>query len=559
MYADDFQEEDFTTQLFNRELLHQFDVNDILQIGMASLDNISDFQDAGLIDAITSRLGFRAAVLAMFSLQNTGRESEASQYAEVLTTLQRLETTHTIGKPVTNAFSTKIQRRLASTVPPRPMVTVSMSEAWKFWQQFIADCENVFQVFEAQHSHDLLTAYQIFAHSDPQVSVYPRALLQSFLTRSGRVTDRVTAIQLIEEDTTTLTLAASPVRQQFGMNNGNIVRSYATFLDRFEISFINLHRALCLNSCRIRRTFCHALIEWDNLQVEIEEIDTVIHQELAMKPILIDGAEQFPFSLSSWVYHHKLCVLEQTIQMGFQQMIYAPQELAGMYWYLSYICDQHLQHLERITAFTADRRSHVNGPDAESKQRECKTAVERQFRHFAYARATSLLAMAIHGIFIILQRHSIFTTKESVYSNDEWTFEIRMKPFCNLTIPEPLPADIFEEETNMKQSTTPKLLEQAMKSAVGARKAWEEIGKLSWNMFPLANGTTSSVLQEMWSQDVKDCVKAAIAANLCLLTLKKGIADASWIDKARKMAKIPQPGEKGRRHRWWIIPELPPV
>lgn len=544
-------------------MLHRFEVHDVLEIGRASLNHVSGTDNVDLNAAIKSRLLFRLDILEMLDLQTAGHSPTSSEYENLSTTLQQLEASHDAGKEFSDAFSTKIQRRLASTVPPRPMVTVSMSEAWNFWRLMIANCQHVFTVIEARHSQDLLTAYQIFAYNDPQISVYPRALLQSFLTREGMVTDRITARQFIEEDVLTLTLAASTIPQYPGITNVGVVRCFETFLDRFEQSFINLYRALCLNSCRIRRSFCHALIEWDNLQIEVEEMDTIIHQELGSKPLYIDGSDQFPFSLSSWVYHHKLCILEQTIQMGFDQMIYAPHELAGMYWYLSYVCDQHLQHLERITAFTTERKKNLPSTgtsEAEAARRMCKTAIDRQFRHFAYTRATSLLSMAVQGIFVVLQRHDIYNKDGPLHSNDDFRHEIRMKPFSNLTIPEALPANAFREETAMQYSSTTEVLDSAIASAVGARKAWEEIGKLSWDMFPLAAQSTDvSILQQKWSNDVKDCVKAAIAANLCLLTLKRGTSKPEWIEQTKKLAKIPQPGDKARRHRWWIIPELPPV
>ena len=35
--------------------------------------------------------------------------------------------------------------------------------------------------------------------------------------------------------------------------------------------FIDSFRTACLNRCRIRRTLCHSVIEWDNLQAEVRQ------------------------------------------------------------------------------------------------------------------------------------------------------------------------------------------------------------------------------------------------------------------------------------------------
>lgn len=33
--------------------------------------------------------------------------------------------------------------------------------------------------------------------------------------------------------------------------------------------FVDTVRAACLNRCRIRRTVCHTVVDWDNLQMEV--------------------------------------------------------------------------------------------------------------------------------------------------------------------------------------------------------------------------------------------------------------------------------------------------
>jgi hypothetical protein len=35
--------------------------------------------------------------------------------------------------------------------------------------------------------------------------------------------------------------------------------------------FVDTVRAACLNRCRIRRTVCHTVVDWDNLQMEVRE------------------------------------------------------------------------------------------------------------------------------------------------------------------------------------------------------------------------------------------------------------------------------------------------
>lgn len=540
---------------------------------MTVLDKVAEADlTPEVCNAITDRLNFRNDVLEMLMQHANCVNPPRSFFTFMQDYLSGMQKSHTLGNEVPEAFSTKLQRRLASTVPPRPMVTVSMNQVWSFWKNMLDDCRDVFTVHDAIHSQDLWTAYQIFAYSLPQPSTYPRALLQTFLTRDGLVTSRVSLRQFLEEDLQSLTLPASQLLTLNGdlygkvcYGDDTVIECMQNFTDRFEHNFSNLYRTLCLNNCRIRRTSCQALLEWDNLQGQVEEIDSII-QDLGYEvPTnhLVGSSPTHSFSLSSWVYHHKLIVLRLTIQMGFGLATYAPDELAGMYWYLSHICDTHLGHLERISHFVTEKdttikQSRVGVKVKEKSIVECKHALERLYREYAWVKATQLLAGVLHGIFVLLQRTDIYTRKGPLYSSDLMRHEIRMKPFMGLSIPEPVGHQDFQMHVNMDGITTEGLLEQITHDCVEAKKAWESVSKTTWNVFPKSTAQVEeSVLDQRWKADVKDCLKATIAASLCVLTLKKGLKSEEWQKKARKEVKLPDVGEKGRWHQWWILPLLP--
>lgn len=490
--------------------------------------------------------------------------------------------THLLGESVESAFSTKLQRRLASTVPPRPMVTVSMDAAWSFWARMVDDCRDVFSTQIATCSQDLFAAYLIFACKDPQPSTYPRALLQSFLTlNDGLVSGRVDSLRFMEEDLCSLTLPASDLLSTsngiYGrLYNGNrrVAQCMQSFVDKFEHTFTNLYRALCLNSCRIRRSFCHALLEWDSKQGEIEEVETTMQIEMREQPIpypTTDDRPSYAFPLSSWIYHHKLNVLRLTIQMGFEQTIYAPHELAGMYYYLSNVCSMHLNHLERISHFVTARDAAAKSSQMRTfaKQQaasECKHALDRLFRQYAFLKATQLLASTIHYVFVLLQRNHCFVAQGPLYSSDDLRYEIRMKPFLGLSAPECISSQRHQSEAELRHLSTEILIEKTLEISKSARKAWEELSKSSWHILPLAHDGDKAytrgmdkVLEDNWEADIKRCLKAAIAASLCVITLKKGLADEGWRVKAQKEAKILGTEGEARWHRWWTIPSLPGV
>ncbi len=54
--------------------------------------------------------------------------------------LSRIHQTHVLAQPVLEAFSAKIQRRLASTVPPKPIVQLTFEDAIVKMSDMCRDC-----------------------------------------------------------------------------------------------------------------------------------------------------------------------------------------------------------------------------------------------------------------------------------------------------------------------------------------------------------------------------------------------------------------------------------
>ena len=75
-----------------------------------------------------------------------------------------------LGKAVDEAFSLKIQRRLASTVPPRPMVKISPEDAIKHLKRFFHDAIDAQQILDYHGPYNLQVCALLFL---PQSHVFP--------------------------------------------------------------------------------------------------------------------------------------------------------------------------------------------------------------------------------------------------------------------------------------------------------------------------------------------------------------------------------------------------
>jgi hypothetical protein len=184
-------------------------------------------------------------------------------------------------------------------------------------------------------------------------------------------------------------------------------------------------------SCPVR--ICYVSVYADPMQAE--EIDLELRTLSAEPPLQFQGGEPtWSFPLSSWAYHQKLVQFRLILQMGFELSIYSPEELPGMYWYLSHICSTHLGHIDRIRTFTvaARKRDLMSTGDRSGNSSQKVSAFHRSFhaleRLTTHIIAVDAFAIALHALYVVLARHKVLPSASSpqAYSTDRLRYEIRM-------------------------------------------------------------------------------------------------------------------------------------
>lgn len=302
--------------------------------------------------------------------------------------------------------------------------------------------------------------------------------------------------------------------------------------------------------------------------MQAEEIDLELRTLSAEPPLQFQGGEPtWSFPLSSWAYHQKLIQFRQILQMGFELSIYSPEELPGMYWYLSHICSTHLGHIDRIRTFTvaARKRDLISTGDRTGSTRNA-SAFHRSFhtleRLTTHIIAVDAFAIALHALYVVLSRHSVLPSASSpqAYSSDRLRYEIRMKPFIPITLPELVPYEEYQREAALEGDSDATILERASKAITEARKAWEAT---------LANGAfiddlatpskpPPSAIEEDWKRDVKNTMRACIGTSLAIEATKKALSVASSADNRPLNLEVVVPaiGSKSRWHDWWVVPQV---
>ena len=581
-----YEEEDFATQLFHRELLHRFDSDNIQLL----LDEALSWVESATIEhtlktALECRLIFRQELLNSFQADQDHPQSRPRSHLSCVPLLAEIKRTTVLGKEVEEAFSLKVQRTLASSVPPRPMVAIQFSEAVLHLERLCYDATDVYQLCDIRGSENLLLAFWTFMSHKPLPSVYVRSLAQSLLYHDDKIISKQPLKDFVISDLESLVLPNDPLldpdngKQQTSPDESQRLHKLVEeFISRCTQPYLNYFRTCCLNRCRIRRTLCHACVEWDNLQAEAEELDSDLR--IFTNEESVEYAPSMPptysYPLSSWAYHYKLLQLERTIQMGFELSIYAPDELCGMYWYLSHVCATHLSQLDRMSFFAEKHgrtRSICSEGLAPTRRAQVDKTLQRLFRVFTSLKATEALARALHRLYTVLLRNGLVAKPVRPYSSDRLRHELRMKPFLSLSVPEPVDFDEFLSATSISSVTDLEALDDASAAVADARKSWEAVLKAKWvteafgdQKSDLGQGgdqsgitlSAKTTLEGEWTGDVKNvlraCIATSIGVGMLCRTLRK--APQSIGDLKDLKVRIPEPGEKDCYHDWWLVPTI---
>ncbi|KAH8878984.1 Mak10 subunit [Thozetella sp. PMI_491] len=578
-YEHYYEEEDFVTNNYHRTLLENIDHNDIrdeILEARRMLGSIQHKISDELSNALSYRLEFRTAFLRAIELSELRSEPESLKlpWRQMQVVWDQIKLGHDLGVPVPEAFSTKIQRRLASTVPPRPIVQLSFDEAWDHFKKLVDDAIEVLDVLYYSDSQSLMTFVLTFQAKKPQPLVYIRTLLQSFLFRDMIILGHLSIRQVMDDDLAITVLPGSrlldpsndaveaPHDPRFAM-----AHQMEIFRQRAAQSYFDILRAFCQNRCRVRRTLCHSIQDWETVQVDAEEIDQLLQIQLEEQPIQYPtvapaGMEPvYSLPLSSWAYLYKLRLMEWIVQLGFELETYQPDELAGMYWYLSYLAKTRAQHAERIKAFNLHARADLRRrcleeatPYTASMDAQFRRALDYLRLMVLDAAVTWELADALSCLYTVLYRERAIEPPPRPYSTDSLRYDIRMRPFAPIGLPELPSFAAFERATKQPDSPTASLLDYAERAVAGAKRGFEVLGKFS------DKEAFAVRAHDRWLSGTKNGLRSAIAAGIAVSTLQKALAGADTAEGKNegrgKEWKVEIPKPEKAFHEWWVVPKI---
>ncbi|KAK4205748.1 putative MAK10 subunit [Triangularia verruculosa] len=573
-----YEEEDFVTNTYHRSLLDSFDLNDINDEIMAARRLVHSIRHRignELAQALGFRLELRTAFLRAIelSVMRSNPESLSLPWTQMKAVWEMIYQSRHLGQPVPEAFSTKIQRRLASTMPPRPIVKLSTEETYKHFKKLFVDGINVLNVLNYHDSQSLLvlTYHQnfvmTFQSQKPQPLVYIRTLLQSFLFKDMIILGKLSIRHVLDDDLSLVVLPASkfldpandlveaPHHPRYAL-----AHQMELFRQRAAQSYLDIFRAFCQNRCRIRRTLCHSIQDWETVQVDAEEIDQLLRLQIDEKPHVYpptgdedtSGVEPtYSLPLSSWAYLYKLRLMEWIVQLGFELDIYAPDELAGMYWYLSDLARHRARLVDRISYFTKLRAAEEKGGATAAQE-----AAFIRSKHYLYqasfdAAITWEMADAMSNMYAALGRLGLIVPPPRPYSTDELRYDVRMKPFGTIGLPELPSWEVYRASTDRAQVETEKLLEDARLSLEQAQRGLEVVARMS------EKESFSVGCYERWLGGVTGQIRAVEKAGVVVEVVMRKLEEKGEGTKGKELGLKVGIGKAAEgEHEWWVVPTV---
>lgn len=137
------------------------DIRDVLQGSRQLVHEMKHDLAPEIAQALDFRLELRYSFLRAIELSElrSNPESLKTPWIQMKAIFDQLQKSHSKGTPVEEAFSAKLQRRLASTMPPRPIVKLEFDEAHKHFLRLAVDGIEVADVLNFTDSQSLLVRW----------------------------------------------------------------------------------------------------------------------------------------------------------------------------------------------------------------------------------------------------------------------------------------------------------------------------------------------------------------------------------------------------------------
>lgn len=571
-----YEEEDFVTYLFGRELCPRMCSTEVLQL---LSDNISSYEhhnahrpesDKEVEAALMQRLEIRRSILGGLE-RDASVEQAPAHWTRLRDQLSQITTSHALASPVPNAFSSKVQRQLASSTPPRPMPEITWQVSLQKW---IRLCDDILSAYSLTSIEVVNSPYRLkseiwrFAYRRPVPTTYARARLQELLMSDDKVSGDVSHFDLMLADIRMLVLPQDTLAEpeSFLVEATHDIRHRTSliiedFIMKAFGEYLNIYRMICQNRDRTRRLFTQAIPVFDELESLALETDDQIFTINAPRFTTQQKTEAY-FPLWTWTRVHKLWLVQWVVQLGFETNLYQDHGLYEMYDVLDALFAQQ-EHLTgkinsaaRTQAVSRTRRSLASIKDLDESiswisSLQAETSIHQK------------MALVLTTLWEFLSNVELLSAPDQrPYYQEQRQYEARMKPFLRMqhqVVPSlsGLQSRKKDRKTSSYSATE---LQQLLELVLGfSKQASQRHTLLDMIKFLRTHPEEGEQARQQELKAIEAtcwAVKITLAqlVSICKKHGKEHDKRERYTLRGVVRAEIPE--VKDRKHPWWVVPKI---
>lgn len=357
------------------------------------------------------------------------------------------------------SFSMGIQKRLSNQFPPKTLIVPGRN-----YQGFVVmaqDLKVVLSVIEAETMMEIMQ-FANFFNKVTQRHVLARALFPLFLIRSNQtVLGKYSPSEFAHEHLLEFSLMCT---------KGDECQTDHTLLEAANVLF-EWYQNTSQNTSRYRQGYNRQLLLWDSLQAQIEAVEVdFLSEDHDGDYVEVKEGERTPLlPYTSWCYTMKIRAMIEFLLKGFDLQVYKPFETFTMYWYSYYLAHQLEICLKKVFQFVEGKITYIhslNKKVKKAKSSEKKETLKTQYRfamdnymeqlqvnkrfiQYMLYESSLVKSLSLAQVFQfgILTSYGLIHNKspaKNKFTTDELLYNLRMKTFSTIGVPEMLPYDLMQ-------------------------------------------------------------------------------------------------------------------
>ncbi|KAG4304685.1 hypothetical protein PORY_001738 [Pneumocystis oryctolagi] len=526
-----YEEEEISSNCFGLSLLEYIDVAQSLDLLKFSISWLNDHshefneKDQNYIKAIELRLKIKKKFLC--ALDSPFNVDVINDLEHIINIINKSISIIDFNDEIDVFFSTSIQARLSTTMPPRPIMILPVNIAYNNFENICKDFRKILLLKTEKISsltplNILVNFFKYFRAKRHYSIPFIRITLYSLFYSDNMILDKIPIDQFIMDSISEIYF---PAKELFNILSGLyetydgskylVFDSLNNFIKAAGIIYLNIFRIMCHNLSRQRQNFCKLILDLESLQEEAENIDVQLQFYFSKESVETSDHFLFPHIFSSWCFYEKLQIMILICFLGFELELHSSHELSLIYWYLDYLLGAYLAHLEKIINSSNLRffRNKFSVVCFSEKDDTTISTIQRIKFDQNWNEGLQLMCNAFYKFFLVLKYFSFIHSPNKRQIPKSFMYKQRFKSFMFLKTPKFLDYEVFVEESDISHIPISQLLKEILNKFLEA--------KTIFNIIKKTNSEISSTLlcHDVFQENIENIIQSCIENELVCKTI----------------------------------------